>query len=234
MAFLPFSSFAKQRRPRHDQFEVDVLGYADALYGTALRLTRCAVDAEDLVQDSLVKAVRSRSQFEEGTNLKAWLFKILTNTFINRYRRGALERDVLQGPDARPLSDGWVSTASMRQMCDAESQALRPIIEKEVARAVEQLPDEFRIAVLLSDVEDFSYKEIAEIMGCPIGTVMSRLHRGRKMLQTALYEQAVAMGIVREAVQDSQATQEKQLSGQDESNTVSLQEYRMRRKVVCL
>lgn len=222
MAFLQFSSLSLRRRNRPDQFEIDVMAFTDALYATALRYTRNSVDAEDLVQDTLVKAVRSRSQFEEGTNLKAWLFKILTNTFINRYRRGTLERGVLKGPDAKPLSDGWMSTATMRQMCDPESLALRPMLEKEVAAAVEQLPDDFRVAVLLSDVEDFSYKEIADIMGCPVGTVMSRLHRGRKLLQTMLYEQAVAMGIVRE---ESAAAQ---------NNTVDLAQYRSRRKAVGL
>lgn len=222
MAFLQFSSLSLRRRNQSDQFEIDVLGFTDALYATALRYTRNPVDAEDLVQDTLVKAVRSRSQFEEGTNLKAWLFKILTNTFINRYRRGTLERGVLKGPDAKPLSDGWMSTATMRQMCDPESLALRPMLEKEVAAAVEQLPDDFRIAVLLSDVEDFSYKEIADIMGCPVGTVMSRLHRGRKLLQTLLYEQAVEMGIVREEL------------AAEKNNTVDLAQYRSRRKAVGL
>ena len=130
---MPLLPFISRRRPKQDPFEVDVLSHVDKLYATALRMTRNAIDAEDLVQDTMVKAVRSRSQFEDGTNLKAWLFKILTNTFINRYRRGSLEREILSGPDARPLSDGWMSTASMRDMVDAESQAFRPIIEKEVA-----------------------------------------------------------------------------------------------------
>lgn len=196
MALLDFVS---RRHSKPDSFERDVLSHVDALYAAGVRMTRNPVDAEDLVQDTMVKAVRSRAQFVDGTNLKAWLFKILTNTFINRYRRGSLEREILSGPDARPLSDGWMSSASMREMADPESQAFRPIIEQEVMRALEQIPDEFRIAVLLSDVEDFSYKEISEIMGCPIGTVMSRLHRGRRMLQGILYEHAVAMGIVKEA-----------------------------------
>ncbi|PIE05366.1 MAG: RNA polymerase subunit sigma [Sorangium cellulosum] len=192
-------------------------------------MTRNPVDAEDLVQDTMVKAIRSRSQFQDGTNLKAWLFKILTNTFINRYRRGSLEREVLSGPDARPLSDGWMSTASMRDMCDAESQAFRPIIEKEVTRALEQLPDEFRIAVLLSDVEDFAYKEIAEIMGCPVGTVMSRLHRGRRMLQGMLHDHAVAMGIVKV---DSTREQEMENTPTAENKTVNLDTYRARKQEV--
>jgi RNA polymerase sigma-70 factor (ECF subfamily) len=153
-------------------------------------------EAEDLVQDAVLKAIRARGQFETGTNLRAWLLKILTNTFINRYRRGGLERSVLDGPDADPLADGWVSASTMESLRDPESQALRPIIEAEIGKALDELPTEFRLAVVLSDVEDLSYKEISDIMGCPIGTVMSRLHRGRRMLKARLYEHARSLGIV--------------------------------------
>lgn len=173
------------------------MSYMDALYGVACRLTRNPTEAEDLVQDALVKAMRARDQFQPGTNLKAWLFRILTNTFINKYRRGGLERSVLEGPDADPLADGWVSASTMRQLRDPETMALMPIVEGEVRRALDQLPPEFRLAVVLADVEEFSYEEIADIMGCPIGTVMSRLHRGRKLLQKSLYSHALALGIVK-------------------------------------
>ena len=173
------------------------MSYMDALYGVACRLTRNPTEAEDLVQDALVKAMRARDQFQAGTNLKAWLFRILTNTFINKYRRGGLERSVLEGPDADPLADGWVSASTMRQLRDPETMALMPIVEGEVRRALDQLPPEFRLAVVLADVEEFSYEEIADIMGCPIGTVMSRLHRGRKLLQKSLYSHALALGIVK-------------------------------------
>jgi RNA polymerase sigma-70 factor (ECF subfamily) len=166
----------------------------------AFRLTKHSLDAEDLVQDSLVKAIRARDQYQPGTNLKAWLFKILTNTFINRFHRGGLERSVLEGPDADPLVDGWVGASTMRSLRDPEAQALRPIVQKEIGRALDQLPEEFRLAVLLADVEELSYKEIADVMGCPVGTVMSRLYRGRKLLQQRLYDHAVLMGFATPAL----------------------------------
>ena len=139
--------------------------------------------------------------------------------FRSKYKRGGLERSVLGTPCAQTLSDGWVGAASMRQMFDPETQALRPILEREVSRALEELPEEFRITVMLSDVEDFSYKEIAEMMGCPIGTVMSRLHRGRHLLQTALRDHAVSMGII-----PNDPAQEEHL--------VDLAEFRARRQGV--
>jgi RNA polymerase sigma-70 factor (ECF subfamily) len=180
-----------------DAFAQEAVGHLDSLYAVACKLTRNPAEAEDLVQDTLLKAMRAREQFHAGTNLKAWLFRILTNTFINKYRRGGLERAVLEGPDADPLVDGWVSAATMRQLRDPEQAALMPIVEGEVQRALDALPTEFKIAVILCDVQEFSYEEIAQIMGCPIGTVMSRLHRGRKLLQRSLYNHALALGIVK-------------------------------------
>ena len=184
--------------PKADTFMTEVLAHSDGLYAVACRLTRNPAEAQDLVQDALVKAMRARDQFSAGTNLKAWLYRILTNTFINSYRRGGLEKSVLDGPDADPLADGWVSVSTMRQLRDPEQVALLPVVESEVRRALDALPPEFRLAVILCDVEEFSYEEIAQMMGCPIGTVMSRLHRGRKLLQRSLLSHAQAMGIVKE------------------------------------
>jgi len=181
----------------NDSFAEEALTHMDAMYGVACRLTRNPTEAEDLVQDALLKAMRARHQFLVGTNLKAWLFRILTNTFINKYRRGGLEKALMDGPDADPLADGWVSASTMRQLRDPEQIALLPIVEGEVRRALDALPQEFKLAVILCDVEEFSYEEIADIMGCPIGTVMSRLHRGRKLLQKSLYSHALSMGIVK-------------------------------------
>jgi RNA polymerase sigma-70 factor (ECF subfamily) len=194
---MPMLRSTSENPKEADGFAEECLTHIDTMYGVACRLTRNPTEAEDLVQDALVKAMRARHQFLVGTNLKAWLFRILTNTFINKYRRGGLERSLLEGPDADPLADGWVSASTMRQLRDPEQIALLPIIEGEVGRALDALPAEFKLAVILCDVEEFSYEEIAEIMGCPIGTVMSRLHRGRKLLQRSLYSHALAMGIVK-------------------------------------
>jgi RNA polymerase sigma-70 factor, ECF subfamily len=195
---MPMLRSSNTEHPKDsDGFTEECVAHLDALYGVACRLTRNPTEAEDLVQDALVKAMRARHQFLVGTNLKAWLFRILTNTFINKYRRGGLERSLFEGPDADPLADGWVSASTMRQLRDPEQIALLPIVEGEVGRALDALPTEFKLAVILCDVEEFSYEEIAEIMSCPIGTVMSRLHRGRKLLQRSLYEHALALGIVK-------------------------------------
>jgi RNA polymerase sigma-70 factor (ECF subfamily) len=189
---------SKTEQPKDsDSFAEECVSHIDALYGVACRLTRNPTEAEDLVQDALVKAMRARHQFLVGTNLKAWLFRILTNTFINKYRRDGHEHALFDGPDADPLADGWVSASTMRQLRDPEQVALLPMVEGEVGRALDALPTEFKLAVILCDVEEFSYQEIADIMGCPIGSVMSRLHRGRKLLQRSLYEHALALGIVK-------------------------------------
>lgn len=215
----PSSALEAPREPSPRAFELDMLAHLDSLYGVAARMTRGGAEAEDLVQDTLLKAMKAREQFQPGTNLKAWLLRILTNTFINKYRRGGLERDVLEGPDAEALTDGWVSASAMRALRDPEASALTPLVEAEVQRALDALPEEFRLAVVLSDVEELSYKEIAEAMGCPVGTVMSRLHRGRKLLQKSLREHAESIGIVpaeprdgREVAREGRASEPADLS----------------------
>jgi RNA polymerase sigma-70 factor (ECF subfamily) len=206
-----------------DPFVVDMLGHLDTLYTVASRMTRGSSEAEDLVQDTLVKAIRARDQFQPGTNLKAWLLRILTNTFINRYRRGGLERDLLDGPDADPLADGWVGASTMRSIRDPETIALQPLVEAELNAALDELPPDFRLAVVLSDIEELSYKEIAEVMGCPIGTVMSRLHRGRKLLQKRLRQHAEALGIVEESSDEA---------AREAAAPVDMATYRQRRRAV--
>src|SRR4030095_1608029 len=189
-------SSVTEKKKEVDGFADEAVGHLDALYAVACKLTRNPSEAEDLVQDTLLKAMRARDQFHAGTNLKAWLLRILTNTFINKYRRGGLERSVLDGPDADPLADGWIGASTMEAMRDPESRAMRALLEKEIVAALDELPEEFRLAVVLSDVEELSYKEISEIMGSPIGTVMSRWHRGRRILKGRLYEHARSLGIV--------------------------------------
>jgi RNA polymerase sigma-70 factor (ECF subfamily) len=186
----------KASHGRESDFERETLLHLSTLLAVGTRLTKNQAEAEDLVQDTLLKAFRAKDHFAQGSNMRAWLLRILTNTFINRYRRGGLERSVLDGPDADPLADGWIGASTMEAMRDPESRALRSMLEKEIAVALDELPEEFRLAVVLSDVEELSYREIAEIMGCPIGTVLSRLHRGRRLLKGRLYQHARALGIV--------------------------------------
>ena len=176
------------------KFSEQAMPFMDALYTAAMRLTHNSADAEDLVQETYLKAYRAYGSFEEGTNLRAWLYRILTNTFINTYRakkRRPDETDIDEVEDLylyRRLGGLEAATAGR----SAEDELLDWFTDAEVKEAVESLPEQFRMAVLLSDVEGFSYKEIAEILDIPIGTVMSRLHRGRKALQRQLYEFASA------------------------------------------
>lgn len=168
--------------------------YLDQLYGAALRLTKNPTEAEDLVQDTYLKAFASFHQFQAGTNLRAWLFRILTNTFITAYRKK--KRDPYKG-GSDELED-WqltrASTDATEGLRSAEVEALAAITDSEVVDAMTSLPEEFRLAVYLSDVEGFAYKEIAEIMDTPVGTVMSRLHRGRKLLREKLADYAAERG----------------------------------------
>ncbi|MDP9387563.1 MAG: sigma-70 family RNA polymerase sigma factor [Actinomycetota bacterium] len=171
-----------------------------ALYSAALRMTRNPADAEDIVQETYLKAYRSFHTFRPGTNLKAWLYRILTNTFINTYRAKKRRPEQADVDDVEDLylyhRLGGLEAAAAGQ--SAEQEVLERFTDDEVKEALESLPEQFRIAVLLADVEGFSYKEIAEILGVPIGTVMSRLHRGRRALQKQLYEFGMNRGLVEE------------------------------------
>jgi RNA polymerase sigma-70 factor, ECF subfamily len=193
----PMSQTAATDDPAlRERFERDVVPMLSGLYGAAMRMTRNPADAEDLVQETYLRAYRGFAGFQEGTNLKAWLYRILTNSFINTYRKKQREPHTVDGPDD---IDEWYlydKLGGRNVETSAENEVLDRMPDEDVKRALESLPENFRIPVLLADVEGFSYKEIAEIMDTPIGTVMSRLHRGRKALEKALWDTARERGLV--------------------------------------
>jgi RNA polymerase sigma-70 factor (ECF subfamily) len=189
----------RQDNKTKQEFQELALCHLDALFASALRLTKNEGDAEDLVQDTYVRAYRFFDKFERGTNIKAWLFKILTNTFINRYRRKIKERALSEGVDREAVHERLLAKDSQEHQSNPEQAVFERLLSDDVLRAIDGLPDDFRMVVVLADLQEFSYKEIAEIMECPVGTVMSRLYRGRRLLQKNLERYAVELGIVKSA-----------------------------------
>jgi RNA polymerase sigma-70 factor (ECF subfamily) len=181
-----------------EQFTADAMQYAPQLFSTALRMTRNRSDAEDLVQETYIKGWRSFHTFQEGTNLRAWLFRIMTNTYINKYNAQKRKGTEVELDDVEELflykRLGSIDQSQLSS--SAEDQMLELFTDDEVKNALEELPEDFRMPVLLSDVDGFSYKEISEMLEIPIGTVMSRLHRGRKAMQKMLYEYARERGLI--------------------------------------
>jgi RNA polymerase sigma-70 factor (ECF subfamily) len=212
----------KQKR---NEFERQALVHLDAMYGAAYRLTRNPRDAEDLVQDSLLRAFRFWDSFQQDSNCKAWLLRIVTNTFINEYQRRKRSREVLDAATAeQDATDGVLVHADANDKVSPEKAMLQSSVSDDVQRALESLPDDFRTAVILCDMQGLSYKEIAEIMECPVGTVMSRLFRGRKLLAAALREFAVAEGYVKKS-DETKAADAKATEGK----AIDLEKYRAKK-----
>jgi RNA polymerase sigma-70 factor (ECF subfamily) len=178
------------------EFEGLTLEHLDSLYSAGLRLTKNERDAEDLVQDTYMRAFRFFDRFERGTNIKAWLFKILTNTFINRYRRKVKERTVVDGTDRDTVEERFMSREVAEMASHPEHFFSERMLSTDVLAAIDALPVDFRMVVILADLQEFSYKEIADILSCPVGTVMSRLFRGRKLLQDSLRQYAIEAGVL--------------------------------------
>ncbi|GGG76068.1 sigma-70 family RNA polymerase sigma factor [Corynebacterium pelargi] len=186
---------AENTKELHERFEAEALPLLDQLYGGALRMTRNPADAEDLVQETYIKAFQAFGSFQPGTNLKAWLYRIMTNTYINSYRKK--QRQPSQS-SAEEISDHQLFATSSHDSTGLESaevEALKNLPDKDIAEAMNNLSEDYRMVVYYADVEGLAYKEIAEIMGTPLGTVMSRLHRGRKQLREALKDVAAEHGI---------------------------------------
>jgi RNA polymerase sigma-70 factor, ECF subfamily len=185
-----------KRNPSKSDFEREAMPHMPALYAAAVRMARNERDAEDMVQDTMLRAYRFFDSFEAGTNCKAWLFRILTNVFCNRYREREREHEILKDAESSDANVEQFLAGAAGVARDTENALLGKMISADVERALASVPQDFRMAVILADLEDFSYKEIAEIMDCPAGTVMSRLYRGRKILQGLLYDYAVEQGII--------------------------------------
>jgi RNA polymerase sigma-70 factor, ECF subfamily len=184
-----------RRRSTRQEFEAEALPHLEALYATAVRLTRNPRDAEDLIQDTMLKAFRFFHRFEVGTNAKAWLFRILHNTFINRYRKRQREQRLLEEIERGDMYEDLLA-GQPEGADDPERSLVGKMLADDVQRALDEVPADFRTAIILADLEDFSYKEVADIMECPVGTVMSRLYRGRRILQRRLRDYAIAQGIL--------------------------------------
>ena len=206
-------------------FEAVAMPFVDSLYNTAYRMTRNAQDAEDLVQETYLKAYRYYDKFQEGTNFKAWLFKILKNTFINHYRKKQQAPPQSDFADIEDAFETQVSQEAAGQIKSPEEELLEGVLDEDVQRALDSLPPDYRMAVILADLEGFSYKEIAEILELPLGTVMSRLYRGRKLLETAMLDYAREHGYLRDGEPAKMRSRDDSSPRPAESDEVEGEEY---------
>ena len=201
------------------RFQEDALPLLDNLYAGALRMTRNPPDAEDLVQETMMRAYRAFDRFEAGTNLKAWMFRIMTNAYINTYRKKQREPIKVSQDDAEEFDlYQELKNHDISYTRSAENVVLDQLVDSDIIQALDDLPEQFRLAVILSDVQDFSYAEMAEIMDVPIGTVMSRLHRGRKALQKRLLDLARERGIVKNGSGDGAMIERQKQPGGDKAS----------------
>ena len=180
-----------------DEFEASLENQLESMYSVALRYTRNPAQAEDLVHDTAVRALRFRNRFEPGTNFKAWIYTILTNTFIHRYRRQKREREILEGSTRGDVERQLRSDEARAWAEEPEQTYLERFLSDDVIRALDELPEDFRLVVVLCDIEGLSYKEISDVLNCPVGTVMSRLYRARRLLERKLATLAVERGILK-------------------------------------
>ncbi len=213
--------FNKNKNKAKREFEEACLAHLDALYASAVKLTRSNADAEELVQDTYLKAFRFAHKFEWGTNLKAWLFRIQSNTFINDYRHRGHERKYIERAATESIYDQVLDSESRAYAANPETHIFNAFLKQEMDRALDILPDDFKTVIVLADIQGFSYKEVADIIGCPIGTVMSRLHRGRRILQRELVDFAVDVGI--SAKKDME-------EAENDAGLASLAEFRTKKK----
>lgn len=209
--------FGLNKKDTSQQFEKMCTEHLDALYATALKMTRNQVEAEELVQDTFVRAFRFKKSFQIGTNLKAWLFRILTNTFINDYRHRRHEQRYVERAAVEPLYEEVMNTQAAEYASNPENHVFSKFFKEELDKALSELPEDFRVVVVLSDLQGFSYKEISEMLEAPMGTVMSRLHRGRKLLQRSLVDYAIQAGVV-------------SAENNNEINATNLAEYRQKKE----
>ncbi len=220
--------FGFGQKKRRAEFEETALVHMPSLFSAAVRMTGNPRDAEDLVQDTVLKAFRFFHRYESGTNIKAWLFKILTNTFINSYRKKVRERDQLGIAESDSVLERGALPDAWGTLPGPEQVFFSNVMSDEVKRAIEDLPVDFRVAVMLRDLEDFSYQEIADMLDCPLGTVMSRLYRGRRMLQKRLLDYAVREGYVSPVTEVVETEKMEQAEEAPVGNLVDLAEARQR------